>query len=252
MKEITFENIYILGEIVAENEMYKHYHYPEMLIRYDSNFIEFKYIPTLAEFKVVEAYLREFHLKRNQKHTKFYFPENQRLTEEVMTYLTQSAYDIGFLELYTIEPKDFPTIKKQSDIEIQVVTKETLAELIDLQYKSDIEFGVKFAKAQAKLTKRQFNNPEIEQVLAFYKGMPAGYVELIISETTVEIDNLTVESSFRHQGIGSRLQEFVMNSFPEKKVILVADGEDTPREMYQKQNYTYCGFQYEVEKIDDA
>ena len=85
--------------------------------------------------------------------------------------------------------------------------------------------------------------------MAFYKGSPAGYVDVIISNETVEIDNLTVDESFQKKGIGSRLQKFVMESFPEKIVILVADGEDTPREMYKKQNYQYHGFKYETQKI---
>ncbi|WP_264196134.1 hypothetical protein [Metabacillus niabensis] len=40
-----------------------------------------------------------------------------------------------------------------------------------------------------------------------------------------------------------------MESFPEKIVILVADGEDAPREMYKKQNYNYHGFIYETQKV---
>ena len=85
--------------------------------------------------------------------------------------------------------------------------------------------------------------------MAFYKGSPAGYVDVIISNETVEIDNLTVDEEFQKKGIGSRLQKFVMDSFPEKVVILVADGEDTPREMYKKQNYQYHGFKYEILKL---
>ncbi len=38
MKQITFENINTLGIIVNENTQYRHYHYPEMLIRYDSKY----------------------------------------------------------------------------------------------------------------------------------------------------------------------------------------------------------------------
>lgn len=42
MNKITFENIYTVGQVVNENSHYKHVHYPEMLVRYDSNFLEFK------------------------------------------------------------------------------------------------------------------------------------------------------------------------------------------------------------------
>ncbi|MDW0116005.1 GNAT family N-acetyltransferase [Sporosarcina thermotolerans] len=249
MEQITFDQINILGNIVEENALYRHFHYPEMLVRYDSNFIEFKTIPSLTEFKEIENYLRDFHVKRGQKHVKFSFPANIKPTEELSAYLADRGYETGFLELYTIQPKDFPSITNNPDIDIQAVTDRTLNIYLDLQYKHDLEIGNEFAEQKADLIKRQFTDHDILQVLAFYKGSPAGYVDVIVSNETAEIDNLTVDESFQKKGIGSRLQKFVMDSFPEKVVILVADGEDTPREMYKKQNYLYQGFKYESYKV---
>lgn len=249
MKQITFEDIFTLGNIVSENAHYKHFHYPEMLIRYDSNFIEFKNLPSLTEFKKVEEYLRDYHLKRGQKHVKFYLPANIKPEGELNAYLTDMGYEMGFLELYAIQPSDFPTVRSNPDIDIQMVTEENLEILINLKYKSDLEFGSEFARQKTDLIKRQFDDPAIRQVLAFYKGSPAGYVDVIISGETVEIDELTVDEMFRNKGIGSRLQKFVMDSFSKKTLILVADGEDTPKEMYKKQNYEYLGFKYEIQKV---
>ena len=93
-------------------------------------------------------------------------------------------------------------------------------------------------------------NSMIQQVLAFYKGVAVGYVDLIISKETVEIDDLSVGEFYQQKGIGSRLQQFAMTSYPNKTVILIADGEDTPREMYRKQNYHFIGFKYEVTKVN--
>ena len=248
MKKITFEDIYTLGNIAAENTHYRHFHYPEMLTRYDSNFIEFKTLPSLKEFKEVENYLSDYHLNRGQKHVKFYFPANIKPTGELSKYLTAMDYEIGYLELYAIQPEHFPPIRNNSDIDIQVVTDKNLEVLLDLRYKNDLEFGTEFAKQKVDLIKRQFEDQDIQQVLAFYMGSPAGYVDVIISDETVEIDDLTVDESSRNKGIGSSLQNFVMESFSKKVVILVADGEDTPREMYKKQNYKYHGFKYEVQK----
>ncbi|WP_232824036.1 MULTISPECIES: GNAT family N-acetyltransferase [Paraliobacillus] len=140
-------------------------------------------------------------------------------------------------------------MRNNTDIDIQVVTGENLEVLLHLQYQFDLNFGSEFAKQKADLIKRQFEEEHIHQVLAFYKGAPAGCVDVIISNETTEIDNLTVVESFRNRGIGSRLQEFVMKTFPDKTVILVADGEDTPKEMYLKQNYKYRDFKYEAQKI---
>lgn len=248
MNKITFQKIFTLGKIVLENDQYKQVHYPEILIRYDSNFIEFKQLPTLIVFKEIETYLREYHLKHGQNHLKFYLPENIKPTETLRTYLTQFGYDIGFLELYGINPKDFPLLIANPEIDIQFVTEETLALLQALKYQSDLEFGQAFADQKTFLVKRQFNEAHVQQIIAFYQGEPVGYLDLIIGDETVEIDELTVNEAYQKKGIGSHLQRFVMDNYPEKTVILVADGEDTPREMYQNQNYEYLGFKYEVQK----
>jgi|SRR5690625_469216 len=249
MKEITFENIFTLGDIVFENDNYKHVHYSKMLNRYDSNFIEFKSLPSLTTFKKAETFLKDFHLQKGQKYIKFYLPENIKPSGELYDYLTNMDFEIGFLELFAIKPNHFSTVRNNKDIEIQIVTNENLDIFINLKYKNDLEFGNEFARQKTNLIRRQFEEPNIRHVLAYYKGIPAGYVDIILSDKTVEIDELTVDELYRNKGIGSQLQKYVMDSFSTKTVILVADGEDTPKDMYRKQNYQYLGFKYEILKI---
>ncbi len=249
MKQLTFNNIYTLGEIVFENDLFKHFHYPKMLIRYDSNFIEFKSMPSLEEFINAATYLRDYHVKNGQKHVKFTFPANEKLTTELLDYMENEIYDIGFLELYSIQASQFPEIVENPNIEIQVVGDRNFEEFLSVQYKQDLDLGKEFANQKINLYKQQLQNPNIVQLLSFYEGVPVGSVAVILTNETVEIDDLAVDESYRERGIGSRLQKYVMNLFPNKTVILVADGEDTPREMYQKQNYDYHGFKYNVQKI---
>lgn len=249
MNNITFVNIYTTGHVVFENNQYKHVHYPEMLIRYDSNFIEFKKMPSLAEFKEAADYLKEYHIQKGQKHVKFYFPENEKPTEELIENFKEADYEFGYNELYAILPNQFPIMVNQQDIEVKVVTSENFEAFLTLQYQQDLEFGEEFAKQKVSMHKRNFEDPSLLQVMAFYKGIPVGSVDVIIADDTVEIDGLNVLEAFQKKGIGSRLQRSVMDKFPEKLVILVADGDDTPREMYKKQGYQYLGFKYEVQKI---
>ncbi|TXC92886.1 GNAT family N-acetyltransferase [Metabacillus litoralis] len=249
MKNITFDNIYNLGKVVAENDQYKHFHYTEMLTSYSSNFIEFKHLPSLSEFLDAEEYLREYHLKRGQNHVKFTFPDNEKPTSELISFFNDNGYEIGFMELYAIKPQQFPTSANNPDIEVAFVTDENIEIFCNLQYQHNLEYGSEFADQKHELIKRQFKNQDILQILAFYKGNPAGYVVVIVSEETAEIDNLTVDEKFQNKGIGRKLQQYVMEAFPEKIVILIADGEDTPREMYKKQNYQFQGFQYEAQKV---
>ncbi|WP_099156847.1 GNAT family N-acetyltransferase [Virgibacillus ndiopensis] len=249
MENITFRNIHNLGQVVIENDQYKHIHYPDMLIRYDSNYIEFKRTPSVAEFRDAANYLREFHRKHGQKHVKFTFPENKQPAEELMGYFRDSGYEVGYNELYVIQPDQFPKVNNHPDIEVQAVTDENFDAFILLQYETDLEFGEEFAKQKVDLHKRNFKDRNILQFLALYKRFPAGSVDVIISDNTAEIDGLSVKESFQKKGIGSRLQKSVMDHFPDKTIILVADGEDTPREMYVRQNYQYLGFKYEAQKI---
>ncbi|MCL6573329.1 MAG: GNAT family N-acetyltransferase [Bacillus sp. (in: Bacteria)] len=249
MVQVTFENIYTLGHLVVENNQYKHIHYPQMLTRYDSNFIEFKKIPTLTEFKNAESYLRSYHLKNNQKHVKFYFPANEILTGELVDYINHSGYEISFIELYAVQPNQFPLVKDNPDIEIHVVTDKNLETFLKLQFQQDLEFGSKYATEKIELHKRNFEDQHILQLLAFYQGTPAGSVDIIISIETAEIDNLVVSESYQKKGIGSRLQKFVMERFYNKTIILVANGDDTPREMYKRQNYQYHGYKYQSQKV---
>ena len=249
--QITFENIFTHGHVEVESNLYKHYHFPKMLSRYDSNFIEYKRIPTLDEFKEAESYLREYHLKNGQMHVKFKFPENKKIPVDLVNYLNLRDYDIGFLELYSIQPNQFPAVGDDPDIEIQVVSEKNLEVFLDLQYQQDIVFGSNFADQKVDLNKQIFKAPNFMQLLAFYKGIPAGAVEIIISENTAEIDNLGVDEDFQKKGIGSRLQKFVMDTFHDNTIILVADGQDTPKEMYKRQNYQYHSYQYYCQKVDE-
>jgi ribosomal protein S18 acetylase RimI-like enzyme len=249
MEKISFKEIYVLGQVVAEENLYKHIHYPEMLLRYDSNFVEFKRMPSMEEFNTAEVYLRQFHLNHGQKHVKFYFPENEKPAGELVDYMNDAGYYTGFLELYAIDPNEFPFVSLNPDIKIQKVSDRNLDQFLSLQYSQDLVYGSQFASQKQDLHKRNFLNPNLQQLLALYKGIPAGSVDIIIAEKTVEIDNLVVDETYRKKGIGSRLQKFVMENFQNKPVILVADGEDTPKEMYRKQNYQFQGFKYYSQKV---
>jgi GNAT superfamily N-acetyltransferase len=250
MKNITFKHIYKPGQTVLENDLYRHNHNPEMLLQYDSNFIAFKRMPSVEEFVEAEHYLRDFHDKHGQKHVRFYFPEGENVTPELLEYFnSDSDYTIGFLELYAIEPAQFPTVNLHPEIDIQKVTSENLQVLLDFQYGHDCVYGINFADQKQGQHIRNFRAENIQQLLALYQGKPAGVVDIIISENTAEIDGLLVHEDFQKKGIGSTLQKTVMDLFSDKIVILLADGEDTPKEMYQKQNYQYLGLQYEALKV---
>lgn len=252
MKRVTFRDVYLLSDVVKENELYRQYHYPKMPARYDSNFIEFKQLPTLSDFEEAVAYLKEFQKQNGQKHVKFVFPAGEKLTADLFFYLIGQDFNMGIMELYAIDPNDFPDVEADPDIDIQVVTEDNFETYLHLQYQHDLPYGKDFADQKVMYHKRHFADDKVTQMLAFYKGAVAGSVDVILDTGTAEIDGLAVGETFQRKGIGSRLQKQVMELFPDRTVILVADGEDSPREMYKKQNYQYIDYRHEVQRIFES
>jgi GNAT superfamily N-acetyltransferase len=250
MNHITFDHIHHYGKTVTQNDRFEHIHNPDLLTMYDSNYIRFKKEDlSLAEFKQAAEYLRSFHLKNGQKHVKFHFSDNSKIPDDIQKFLKESEFMVGFIELYAIQPKQFPPVKADAKIEVVPVTGEILETYLQIQFEFDLKYGAEFAEQKSDQYKKNFHSDQILQVMALYEGSPAGSVDLIISENTVEIDGLQVHERFQKKGIGSHLQKYAMDNFPDKTVILVADGEDTPREMYRKQNYQYLGYRYEALKV---
>ncbi|TRZ35595.1 N-acetyltransferase [Niallia circulans] len=249
MKGISYMDIHNEGVTAFESDMFVHLHDLKIPIRYDSNLIAFKRMPNVQEFSKTEKYLHDYHLERNQKHLKFTFPPNEKIEKEVLAKLISEGYDIGFTELYKIVPQNFPKVKKQQDIEVVHVSDSGLEDFLTLSYQQDSIYGSEFAASKREVNKLHFKDSKFWQVLAYYVGIPAGGLEIIIQDQTVEIDGLFVLPEFQRKKIAAHMQQFVMESFPDKTVILVADGEDTPKEMYQKQNYQYVGYKYEAIKV---
>ena len=249
MKNINFQNLFRPSRIAENNVLFIHFYSPETPLVYDYNEIQFKKMPAIPEFIFVEEYLMHFQFKHLQNHLKFCFPENQPLTLKIIEYLSESDYGNGLLELYGILPEQFPRTTETAIISIHPVTSQNLQTYLTFEYDLDVQFGPAFAEQKQLLYRKHFHDNRILQLLAYYEGIPAGSVDVILSENTVELDNLIVLQPYRNKGIASRLQQYVMNQFADKIVILAADGYDSAREMYRKQNYQYLGYRYEVLKV---
>ena len=250
MANITFKDIHRDGQQISITKEYEHIHDPEFLSRYDSNLITWKCMPTIELFKDIEITLKKFHLPKNQKHLKFIFPSNEKLTDELQTYLLSNNYSIGFLELYSIQPKDFNG-SKNTDVVVQFITERNLEDFLLLQFGEDLQFGENFAKEKQIYLNKQYTKENVHYIIAYNQKKAIGSAIVIEKQDTAEIDNLFVLESHQRKGVGSTIQHFVMANFQDKTIILVADGEDTPKEMYQRQNYKLEGFQYEALKVEE-
>lgn len=248
---ISFNTINRYSEVIDENEFFKQYFNSAYSLRYDSNFFQLKYQPSLSEFELIEEMQLQFHEAEGLNHIKFYWPENKGFTPEIVTYFEKENYEIEMLELYAIDPLKFNQKINSDYIKVVPLSIETIADFKRINYPNDLIFGEDFADMKQVMYEDILLDPKIIPYIAYVNDTAAGTLVSILGEETVEIDDLLTINEFRNQGVAAALQAEVME-FAQKKgkqVILLADADDTPREMYIKQNYTYMGYQLGAQKI---
>lgn len=249
MKQLTFNHIYQRGKLVFTNTLFDHYHDNVLTLLHDRNFISFKALPTVSQFRGAEKRLRTFQREFQQNDLRFTFPPNEKLPPELNTYLKNAHYHVGKHELYAINPTQFSATTRAFKFNIEPVTLGNFERYLALQYWQDFSYGTEFAKQKQMDYRQRFENQTFHQVLALYEDIPVGSVDVILTDNLAEIDNLFVDASYQRRGVGVALQTYVMETFSDHVILLIADGNDTAKYMYQKQNYDYCGYQYEAIKI---
>ncbi|KMK75511.1 GNAT family N-acetyltransferase [Alkalihalobacillus pseudalcaliphilus] len=249
--DYSIDQTYEYGQTALENALFRVNHFTQLKVMYDANYLEFKQNPTLSLFIKSEEVLKQFHLERGQTHLKFFFPENNQIDTILEEYLKQNRYQLDRTELYVRRPVPWISNEKPPQLMIKKVTHSTpiANDYLDLQYRFCLTFGQEYALGKTALMKEQINNPSYAILLAYWNEIPIGFIHGIsIDESTFELDNFQIDESYQRKGIGTHLQAALFQEFPKQTAILLADGQDSPKEMYKKQGYQFQSFMYEALK----
>ncbi|MFA7118238.1 MAG: GNAT family N-acetyltransferase [Sphaerochaetaceae bacterium] len=119
--------------------------------------------------------------------------------------------------------------------------------LFEIEYREDNKDD--FPQRRAKRETLQYTNPEsgIKCFLCFHQGKAIGKCELFLHEGSAKIEELVILDAFQRQGYGSFLLKFIINHARTQKVsciYLVADEDDTPRQMYLRYGFEKIGEWY--------
>lgn len=248
----SFKDIETSKSIVKETSLYTHHHNADALFMHIENYVIFHRVPTFAEFVKTEAYLKSEHQKYDQDFIKFIWPEDCEIPQPIISYLGSNDFSLDILELYAAPPGTFvPTRINEapSDVKVEWMNADNRNAYLALSAQADKEVSETFAKQKQPYTQAKFDNPAFCPIVAICSDEAVGSIDLYLKEDSVEIDNFYVGKDSRCKGIGTALQQFVMEHADRKTVLLVADAADTAREMYNRQNYTYISFRYELLKI---
>ncbi|MCC5894643.1 MAG: GNAT family N-acetyltransferase [Alkalibacterium sp.] len=240
---MNFNTLYTYSAPLDQNDFFIQYYNPNALFRYDSNFFELLYSPSVEEFKLIEDMHWQFSLDYSLTHVKFIWPQDQGILLRTLDYLSQEAYGLEKLELYSITPQAFKGTPNK-DVVIETVDSSTLQTFKAINYVEDLESSKSFAEKKQSFYDLIFDDSAVTLRLAYLNSIPVGCCITIEQSQTIEIDDLFTLPDYRGARIAGTLQSAVMSAAfnSDKKVILAADAEDSPKEMYIKQGYCYEGF----------
>ena len=248
--QLNFQKTKNFSQLIEDNELFSQFSMIEYPYYYDLNFIQLHFNPTMEEFNLLETILKDYQLAEGQNHLKFYWPENTGLFVDVLEYLSSEEYELGKLELLHLSPNQFTLTTSNPNVSIEQVTLDTLDAFITLNQQADLEYGEAFALNKRNFYHYQFTLPDVSFWLAFIEDEPVGSLILLSSEQFLEVDNLLTADAWRKQGVASEVLVHVVEMATEqqKEIILLADAEDSPREMYLKQGFEAIGSQIHVLK----
>lgn len=243
-------DIYCEGDLYSNDDSVTIYMTPATPLTYENNKWVYHQMPDVSQFKEDMRRQQVLHADNGVlAHLKFEFPENVKPNADMMQLLRAEGFQVGNLELYMIEATDLRQLTGPS-LEIEPVTLENMADYMHVYEPLSIQFGADYIKesAQALLTHLKKASRALQPYIAYENAQPVGIMNMIETERTVELDGFAVAEEARGRGVGSRMQAFVGEMARERPVILVADAEDTAKDMYMKQGYTFVSFQYSALK----
>lgn len=246
-----FKNIEPFSELVEENDFFKQYTNESLSNSYEVNYLVLKFSPTLEEFKIIEKLHREYQCAIDQSFLNLYWPQDKGITLETLNYLDQQNYKIGMQNLYWLNVNFFHENSLNHSSIIKEVNDDSLSKFLSINYTEDVKYGDKLAKEKRQLYSYQFQYPNVKFILAYLDHQPVGSMTLIFSKHFLEIDNLLTTELYRNKGVATNLINYAKKIAHKnnQSLILIADAEDTPKEMYENMEFKFVSYQINARKV---
>lgn len=252
----TFDNIFHLATHYDETELFHFYGNCHLPNSYSLNVMNLDFSANAEALTILEDYFLDYAYELNLHYYSFQLPLNQTLDSELLSFIDEKGYGLEVNRLMHINPQFFKNTKSApADVVVEFIGTQSLAQYKSFNHQEDLAYGQNFADEKQLYYELCFCEPNIYQIGALKNGKIIGAMTAIETKDYIEIDNFSVSADLQCLGIGSSMQQFIMNFAVQKNksVILVADADDTPLEMYLKQGYQDFGFRVGIHReIEDT
>lgn len=252
---ITFSDIHHWIDCVDETEYFTFIGNSQLPQTYTLNIMELGIVPLTEELNLLESIFDDYIEELNLSYYSFALPPNEGIPEDLQTTLSQKQYGVAINQLMVLSPSNFqPTRYSHPTVQVQPITAATLSQYLSLNNHIYREIAPDYVDEKIKELTYYFENQEAIQLGAFLDNRLVGSMDIFPSSAGLEIDNFSVLDAYQHQGIGQKMQEWVIDEAQKRHcpIFLLADVDDTAIEMYKRQGYQLTDYQISFNKKVDS
>lgn len=217
----------------------KYYEYADDKIKdmYDHNFFETKDSMTDEE---LQDFVSEETKRRKENKISYCKVKTGSLPEKMPVDFNGKEPEIEHVAAYVYKGADTLDWKSVDNCEIKKVTdksmiKDLIAMDIDVDGKRCTE---DFCRRRAERMGNEYlSDSSLNMYVCYLDGQPVGSCELYMSDKVAKIESFSVLPKLQRKGIGTTILKYLMEKAKENKSdirYLIADEDDTPKEMYVK------------------
>ncbi|MGH2067190.1 GNAT family N-acetyltransferase, partial [Aerococcus sp. L_4] len=252
MQAFTFDNMFTLADTYDETELYYFIGNRKVPSMYSNNKIVLDFVPTAEELDILEDNFLDYAYDLNLAYYSFVLPMNQPLAPDLFASIGEVGYEISLTKLMVLDPADFKATTKAKDTYGDRLVLKEVDPSIEQDY---IDFNQVFDKAiddSGQFAEQKLNyypwflaENNTTALAVYMDDKLVAITDIIRLAHAYEIDNFQVLDDYQRQGIGSLIQQWVCDKAlaEGKMIILSADADDTPYDMYVKQGYQDQGMQ---------
>ena len=261
MQAFTFDNMFTLADTYDETELYYFIGNRKVPSMYSNNKIVLDFIPTAEELDILEDNFLDYAYDLNLAYYSFVLPMNQPLAPDLFASIGEVGYEISLTKLMVLDPADFKATTKAKDTYGDRLVLKEVDSSIEQDY---FNFNQVFDKAiddSGQFAAQKLNyypwflaENNTTALAVYIDDKLVAITDIIRLAHAYEIDNFQVLDDYQRQGIGSLIQQWVCDKAlaEGKMIILSADADDTPYDMYVKQGYQDQGMQIGLNRKIEA
>lgn len=239
-----------------DNELFTFYANTLIPLGFDFNKMVLKGPLEPAALPLLEDIFLDYAKELKLSYYSFEYPYNLPLGPELLNILEKRNYGLSMLKHLVLDPKVFKgSALKNKKVIIRPLNATDLQAYDRFEKEFNLPYGEPFAKQKQDANHQLFDEESVTFLGAFLDGKLVGSSKVYEASTHFELDDVGVSKDYRHLGIASALEQYlVQKALKSHRLIeLLADGDDTPYEMYLKQGYVDLGFHVNfVKPLEDS